>query len=106
MTQGGHETEIKLSVATVSSAKRLLSGAGFRVHKRRVFEDNTVFDTPRLTLRKQSLLLRLREAGGEAILTFKGKPIPSKHKSREELEVEVSDAGRMREIVNRLGFRP
>ena len=35
-----------------TSAKRLLYRAGFRVYKRRIFEDNTVFDTPRLTLRK------------------------------------------------------
>jgi adenylate cyclase class 2 len=106
MPQGAHETEIKLPAPDVASAKRMLYRAGFRVYKRRVFEDNTVFDTPRLTLRKASTLLRLREAGGKAIVTFKGRPIASKHKSREELEVEVSDAGGMRAIVERLGFRP
>jgi adenylate cyclase, class 2 len=106
MSKGAHETEIKLPAADAVSAKRILYRAGFRVYKRRVFEDNTVFDTPRLTLRKAATLLRLREAGGKAIVTFKGRPIPGKHKSREELEVEVSDPATLRAIVERLGYQP
>jgi len=106
MARGGHETEIKLPASDVSSAKTLLYRAGFRVYKRRRFEDNTVFDTPSLALRKAAALLRLREAGGKAIVTYKGKPVVSKHKSREELEVEVSDPRTLREIILRLGFRP
>src|SRR5437764_1412685 len=105
MSQDSHETEIKLPAAEVASAKRMLYRAGFRVYKRRVFEDNIVFDTPRLTLRKSAMLLRLREAGGKAILTFKGRPIAGKHKSREELEVEVSSASTLRTIVEHLGYR-
>src|SRR4051812_26767610 len=105
MAHGSHETEIKLPVADVATAKRTLNRAGFRVYKRRVFEDNTVFDTPRLTLRERGPLLRLREGGDKAIVTFKGRPIASKHKSREELEVEVSDAATMRAITERLGFQ-
>lgn len=106
MSRGAHETEIKLPAASVAAARRLLHSAGFRVQKRRVFEDNTVFDTPELRLRKASSLLRLREAGRKAIVTFKGKPVESKHKSREELEVEVSDGETMRVIAGRLGFEP
>jgi adenylate cyclase class 2 len=106
MPHGAHETEVKLPAVDAASAKRMLYRAGFRVYKRRVFEDNTVFDTPGLGLRKKATLLRLREAGGKAIVTFKGRPIASKHKSREELEVEVSDAATMRIIAERLGFTP
>jgi adenylate cyclase, class 2 len=105
VSRGSHETEIKLPVRDVASAKRMLYRAGFRVHKRRLFEDNTVFDTPGQALRGAASLLRLREAGGKAIVTFKGRPIESKHKSREELEIEVSHAGTLRLIVERLGFR-
>jgi adenylate cyclase class 2 len=105
MARGSHETEIKLPAGDVASAKRLLYRAGFRVHKRRLFEDNTVFDTPELALRGAASLLRLREAGGKAIVTFKGRPVESKHKSREELEIEVSHAKTARRIVERLGFR-
>lgn len=106
MAHGSHETEIKLPAADVDSAKRLLYRAGFRVHKRRIFEDNTVFDTPRRNLGKTATLLRLREAGRKAIVTYKGRPIASRHKSREELEVEVSDPATLRAIAARLGFEP
>jgi adenylate cyclase class 2 len=105
MQHGTRETEIKLAVPDRESARRLLQKAGFRVGKRRVFEANTVFDTRGLTLRGRSLLLRLREAGGRAILTYKGRPVPGKHKSREELEVEIPAPAPMTAILNRLGFQ-
>src|SRR4051794_27928055 len=105
MSRGTHENEIKLKVADIKSAKRMLYSAGFRVHKRRVFEDNAVFDTPEKLLRGSDSLLRLREAGGKAVVTFKGKQTESKHKSREELETEVTDAAMTRRIFERLGFR-
>ena len=103
---GGHETEIKLSVPDVASAKKLLYRAGFRVHKRRLFEDNTMLDTADMRLRADALAFRVRQAGGDAVLTFKGRPQPGKHKSREELEVHVSDAETMQLIASRLGFEP
>ena len=106
MSRGGHETEIKLAPPDVAAAKRMLYRAGFRVHKRRRFEDNLILDTPELSLRKAGALLRVREAGGKAIVTFKGRPVAGKHKSREELEVEVSGAAAMRAIAERLGFTP
>jgi adenylate cyclase, class 2 len=105
MPRGNHETEIKLPVADVASAKRMLYRVGFRVHKRRIFEDNTMFDTAARSLRQSASALRLRVAGGKAIVTFKGKPLVSKHKSREELEIDVSDAATARLILERLGFR-
>jgi len=105
MSRGGHETEIKLAMSDVDSAKRMLYRAGFRVHKRRLFEDNFVFDTPDGRLRGGAMLLRLREAAGKAIVTFKGRPIESKHKSREELETAVANGAAARLIIERLGFR-
>lgn len=106
MPRGNHETEIKLPAADIASAKRMLYRAGFRVRKRRIFEDNTMFDTTAGALREAASALRLREVGGKSIVTFKGKPLEAKHKSREELEIDVSDASRMRLILERLGFRP
>jgi adenylate cyclase, class 2 len=100
-----HETEIKLSVPDIRTARRMLRAAGFRISRRRVFEANTIFDTPKLSLRRTRTLLRLREAGGVATITYKGAPVPSRHKSREELETELSDARVMRTILERLGFR-
>jgi adenylate cyclase class 2 len=106
MSRGHHETEIKLPMSNANAGRRMLRAAGFLVVKRRVFEANTVFDTPRQTLAKSSRLLRIRQAGSVRTLTYKGAPTPSKHKSREERELTVSDAGTMAVIVERLGFRP
>jgi adenylate cyclase class 2 len=100
-----HETEIKLSVPDIRTARRMLRAAGFRISRRRVFEANTIFDTPKLSLRRTRTLLRLREAGGVATITYKGAPVPSRHKSREELETKLKDARVMRTILERLGFR-
>jgi adenylate cyclase class 2 len=100
------ETEIKLAVDDVKAARKLLRAAGFTVSRRRVFESNVVFDTPGLALREASTLLRLRQAGGLTTVTYKGKPVPGKHKSREELEVAVPDASTMAAIFERLGYSP
>src|SRR5580698_4749335 len=100
------ETEIKLAVADVRTARKLLRGAGFTVSRRRVFEGNVIFDTPGLTLRSASTLLRMRQAGRLTTVTYKGKPLVGKHKSREELELSISDASTMDAIFERLGYRP
>lgn len=106
MAHGDREIEIKLAITDPAGARRRLRAEGFRVHRGRVFESNTVFDTPELTMRAASLLLRVRQAGRISTLTFKGPPLPAKHKTREELELEISSAGTMAAIVERLGFRP
>lgn len=99
------EVEIKLSLPSAAHGRRLLRQAGFRVSRRRVYEDNRVFDTPQGQLRSGSLLLRLRVAGSVATLTFKGPPSKGKYKSRLESETPVSDPAACREILHRLGFR-
>jgi|SRR5271157_499655 len=106
MPPGERETEIKLAAADAATARRLLRRAGFRVSRRRVFEANTLFDTLVLSLRVSRQLLRVREAGGVVTLTYKGPPAPGRHKSREELELELSAAPPMAAILQRLGFQP
>ncbi|HZT33313.1 MAG TPA: class IV adenylate cyclase [Bryobacteraceae bacterium] len=100
------EVEIKLSVTGAAVGRRLLRQAGFRVSRRRVFEDNLIFDTPRLTLRRGGRLLRLRQVNEAGTLTFKGPAIPGKHKDREELELDGVDPHTAQAILSRLGFRP
>ena len=100
------ETEIKLAVENIAKARRLLRAAGFRVSRRRIFEANTVFDRPGAPLRRAKTLLRLREAGRKATVTYKGPPLPSRHKSREEIESEVTGPREFRTILDRLGFHP
>jgi adenylate cyclase class 2 len=104
MSQATQETEIKLAVKDARSARRRLREAGFVVSRPRVFEVNTVLDTPELGLRASSRLLRIRQAGRVATVTFKGVPETGKHKSREELELEISNAATMTSIMERLGY--
>jgi len=106
MLHNGREVEIKLAVSGAAEARHMLRAAGFRVSKRRVFEKNTVFDTSSQTLRKSARLLRVREAGKIAKLTYKGPPDRGKHKSREEIELSFSDARAIGAIFDRLGYHP
>jgi adenylate cyclase class 2 len=104
MAQKGRETEIKLPMSDAQSARRLLRAAGFRVSRPRRFESNLIFDTPESDLRQRGTALRLRHDGG-GILTYKGPPKITKHKSREELETAIGDVRTMAKILDRLGFR-
>ncbi|PYT21504.1 MAG: class IV adenylate cyclase [Acidobacteria bacterium] len=98
------EIEIKLEIPSAAFGRRVLSGAGFGISRRRVFEINLVFDTPDRAIRRARALLRVREAGGASTLTYKGAPVPGKHKSREEVETGISDAEKMRTVLERAGF--
>jgi adenylate cyclase class 2 len=112
MLHNSREVEIKLAVSGAAEARCMLRAAGFRVSKRRVFEKNTVFDTSSQTLRKSGRLLRVRETGeigkiGKiAKLTYKGPPDVGKHKSREELELDISDTRTIGAIFDRLAYHP
>jgi adenylate cyclase class 2 len=105
MSRSSQEIEIKLAVPGVREAKAMLYSAGFRVYKRRTFEDNRVLDTSAMELNHSARLLRVREAAGKTIVTYKGRPAASRHKSREELEVEASSATGVIAVFERLGFR-
>jgi adenylate cyclase class 2 len=98
------ETEIKLRLVRAAATRRLLGRLGFEVAKRRVFEINLVFDTPSGALRRQRKLLRLRQAGDVRTITFKGPPVASRHKSRQEVESGFADMAAMRRILEGLGF--
>ncbi len=98
------EVEIKLAVASVGAARRLLRTKGFRVVKPRVLEANDVFDTPDSRLRNSQSLLRIRRVKRETLLTYKGAPRNGKHKSREELETHADSAETLATILERLGF--
>ena len=83
----------------------MLKTAGFSVSRRRVLEDNVILDTPDLGVRKRGSVLRVRAAGGRSTLTYKGPgAIGGRHKSREELEIAISDAATALSILENLGF--
>jgi len=100
------EIEIKLEVHDPTALKRRLRQLGFRVVKARHFESNALFDFRGAHLRKSRCLLRLRAAQGQGVLTFKGAPIRSgRYKVRPEIETEIADGDRLREIFEHLGLR-
>lgn len=100
----GIETEIKLLVHTPKWAMTLLATQGFVVRVPRHLETNVVLDSDSQTLRSAGELLRLREAQGRAIVTFKGHALGGLHKSRVETEVEVTNASDALALFAHLGY--
>jgi len=126
------EIEIKLKISDPKALKRELKRLGARPAdggSGRVHEWNVIFDTPKGGLAKHGQLLRIRMETPETkskkskaapirrtLLTFKrpivGGSAPSasvqenhRHKVREEIEVEVADAGVLAKIFEGLGMR-
>lgn len=106
MREPSSEVEIKLRVPDAGDARSRLDAAGFRVTRERVLESDTVYDRAERDLRRAGLLLRLRSAGGVALLTFKGPATDARHKMREEIETRVADGGACAAILERLGYEP
>jgi adenylate cyclase class 2 len=104
---GQVENEIKLEVANIGVARRLLRAAGFRVSRPRVFESNIVLDTPNQAILRSGSLLRLRRVGKLGLLTFKGPPDNyGPHKSRLEVESEIAQPDAVRFLLGNLGYHP
>jgi adenylate cyclase, class 2 len=100
-----HETEIKLRVHSTKYATTLLAAKGFSVSVPRHFEANSLLDTEDSRLREEGKLLRLREANGKALITFKGIAVSGRHKSREEVEVGVDSFPAALHVFERLGYQ-
>jgi adenylate cyclase class 2 len=103
---GNQEIEIKLRLTNARQGRRLLRQAGLQVVRRRFFEANVVFDTARGDLRKRGVLLRLRQVARDSRLTYKGPALPGRHKSREEVEIEIFDPEGLQRILGQLGYMP
>ena len=52
------------------------------------------------------MLLRLRQAGTESILTWKGSYVAGPHKTRPELETSVGSLSTLEQILHALGYDP
>jgi adenylate cyclase class 2 len=100
------ETEVKIPVTDLDAIFRTLAANGFRQSVARVFEANTLYDTPDASLRRGGMILRLRQAGSIEVITWKGPGTPGPHKSRPELETTVGSAETMGQVFRRLGFLP
>lgn len=102
------ETEVKLRLPRgAEHARAMLEQHGLQATGPRQLETDQTFDLPTNELRLSSRLLRLRSAGDRWTVTYKGPPAAGdQHKSREEIETEVSDGAAFVQILERLGYRP
>ena len=100
------ETEVKIAVTEPDAIRDLLGSRGFRQSVFRRFETNTLYDTPDGRLRQKSMLLRIREVGGECIITWKGPGTAGAHKSRPEVETSAGSAEKLSRIFEEIGFQP
>ncbi len=100
------EIEVKFFLPDLPAARRAVLALGAE-SRGRVFEKNTLFDTPDRRLARGRCLLRVRE-DGRCLLTFKSPPGVEDpgFKVFVEREVEVSDARVMEAILLGLGFLP
>ncbi|OIQ48771.1 CYTH domain protein [Pseudodesulfovibrio hydrargyri] len=102
------ECELKYLEADLADLADRLRRAGATTSGR-YFEANTVFDRPDRSLKRDGILLRLREKQGRAVLTVKRPPeapAPSALKIFEEIETGVDDGAAMAEALETLGFAP
>ncbi len=101
------EIEVKIPYADgAEAARRLIESRGLVVKEPRIFEANTVFDRESGELREAGQLLRLRRVGNLARVTYKGPARAGRHKSREEIEFDVSNPDRFAQVLERLGYSP
>jgi adenylate cyclase class 2 len=101
------ETEIKLVVPNLRALRRRLGRLGFHVVRPRHFESNVLYDFPDLRLWKARSLLRLRRAGKDWFLTFKGAPLRDRsYKVRQEMETRLEDGSIVAGILEGLGLHP
>ncbi len=98
--------EIKLPVTDLAAVRGRISAAGFYETGPRSFEANVLYDTADSALRNTHRMLRLRVWGGKTVLTFKGAPLPGRHKQREELETVVESGATLALMLARLGYEP
>lgn len=101
------EIEIKLPCEDLARVRERLRALGAQSVSDLHFEANELYDDPSGRLSRSGSTLRVRKAGGETILTYKG---PARFeegiKQRVERETRVSDAEEIEAILEGLGLSP
>jgi adenylate cyclase class 2 len=105
-THGSNEIEIKFLVGDVKALIRRLLSAGFHEETPSIFEANTLYDSASGDLRRAGEILRLRQYGGNWLLTHKSRGETARYKSRIEHETTVGDGEQMHAILSALGYQP
>ena len=101
-----NEIELKFPIESKDGLADRLARLGF-TSQGEVFESNIVLDTPDLSLRSQSRLLRLRQ-DKKIRLTWKepheDESLSERYKAKRESELELGDLETMRHILHRMGY--
>ncbi len=100
------ETEVKIRLANRAAMLEALRAAGLTVSVPRQFEANTLYDTSDHSLRGRGMILRLRQLGDKAVITWKGPGNPGPYKSRPELETSIGSFETLHQILVQLGYQP
>lgn len=99
------ETEIKLRWPKERGDPRAaIERLGFSEDSPRVLESDQLFDNIAKELRSSDRILRVRQARGRAVVTYKGPAERERYKSREEIEFTVFDVQPFLLVLERLGF--
>lgn len=98
------EREIKLRFGSAEDARQAVARLGAARLRARRLQCDYLLDTAAGALKKRRSTLRVRIEPDGAALTFKGPPIASTMKLREELETPVADGRTALAILERAGF--
>jgi adenylate cyclase, class 2 len=101
------ETEIKLRVRDRPAVVQAeIERLGYAVRTPRELEADQLYDRSDGELRGNDQILRLRSRGSRSTLTYKGPAQRAPHKSREEIELDLSDGAAFSVVLGRLGYQP
>jgi len=99
------EIEVKAYADNLARVEERLKEMG-AVFIAEVSEKDTYFNHPNRDFAATDEALRIRVADEQSFLTYKGRKIDAKSKTREEIEVALGDADSANLILLRLGFEP
>jgi predicted adenylyl cyclase CyaB len=101
----GTETEIKIRIEDPEAFCLRLQEFDCRLLAARHFEDNRILDFSDGKLQVSRQLIRIRNADGQGVFTYKGPPLPEGvFKIREELEIKIESAEIALQILEKLGM--
>ncbi len=98
------EVEVKVKLNDLKEFKKRILELGAKRFKK-VLEEDIYFKHPSVDFKKTDEALRLRRVNGKINLTYKGPKLSSISKTREELNVEISDFNTCKLLFEKLKFQ-
>jgi adenylate cyclase class 2 len=98
------EIEAKARIPDPIEIERKVKDLGFK-HQKSETQRDIYYRHPNRDFSKTDEALRIREIEEKCYLTYKGPKLDKKTKTRMEIEVEIRDAEKIKEILRNLGFQ-